>query len=109
MIEVRVIFLLLNYLNLLSMILRIGVAEEGSIGSLTKPVRTSFKLIVEIFVVVFGWTFADEIFSIGALAAKREVATSVTISRFNILVVSSVAWELAGVGAECSTRSFAME
>lgn len=59
-------------------------------------------------VILFGF-FVDVLVSIGALASEREVSSGMFISGLDILVITSVAGELRGVGGEVGARSATMK
>ncbi len=109
MVEVRVILFFLDDLHFLSHVLRVGVAEKVAVSWFSKPVIASFQLVVIILIVVsFALLFYKSI-SVGAFASQGEIATSVSVSWFDILVISSVTWELRRVGSELSSRPIAMQ
>lgn len=109
MVKVGVVFFLLNNFNLLRHVLRVRVAVKVAIGRSAEPVVACLELIVEIFIVVsFGLLFHIGV-SIGAFAPQWESTSSMLISRLNILVISSIAWELGRIGGQLRSRSIAVQ
>lgn len=107
--EVRIILLLFNNLNLFGHVLRVRVAVEVAVGGPSEPVVAGLQLIVEVFIVIaFGLFFHIGV-SICAFASQGERSTSMLVSGFDVLVISSVAGELGRVGAELSSRSIAVQ
>ena len=107
--EVRVVFFLLDDLDLLGEVLRIGVAEEIAVGGLAEPVVAGLELVGDVLVVLFLGVFLDIFVGVGGPAAQREVSASVSISGFYVLIVSSVAGELRRVRAQLGARTIAVQ
>jgi hypothetical protein len=94
MVKVRILLQFLKNSNLLGEIFRVGVIVEFLVGSSTKPIRFRPQLIREIFVIIGILTLFYELFSISGLAAEREIASGMLISRLHILIVSPITWKL---------------
>jgi len=99
MLKVGIIFFFLDDLDLFSHILGIWVAEKITVSSSTEPIIACFKLIIVIFIVITFWLFFDKSICIVAFASQREISSCVFVSRLNVLIVSSISWELRRVGS----------
>ena len=64
------------------MVLGVWVLKEVSIRSLPVPVASSFQLVIEVLVIVFGLAFVDIRFGVCALASKRETVSRVAVGGF---------------------------
>ena len=109
MVEVGVILLLLDNFDFLGVVFGVGVVVEAAVGGLAEPVVAGLELIVEVGVVVFLGGLVDEFLGVGALGAEGEGGSDVHVGGFDVLVVTSIAGELCGVGAEFGGGSLAVE
>lgn len=107
--KVRIIFLLFNNLHFFGHVLRVRVAVEVAVGGPSKPVVASLQLVIEVFVVIAFLLLFHKSISICAFASQGERSTCMLISRFDVLVISSVARELGRIGAQLSCRSIAVQ
>jgi len=108
-IEIGVVFLLLDDLDLLGVILWVGVVVQTSVSRFSEPIVASFELIGVVSIVIFFGRFVDKLLSIGALGSQGEIGSSVLVCRFHILVLTFVSWELGRVGAKFGSGSFAVK
>ena len=97
-VEVGIIFFFIDNLHLLSHILRVGVAEKVAVSCSAKPVIASLKLVLKIFIIVSFSLLFHKIIRVSAFAPQWEISTSMPVSFFDILVISSITWELWRVG-----------
>ena len=64
------------------MILGVRILKKVSIGGLSIPVSTSFQLVIEVLVIVFGLALVNVGFCICALASKWKRISCVAVSWF---------------------------
>jgi hypothetical protein len=82
------------HLHFLGKVFRIWTIEKLSISGFTKPVVTSFKLIWNVGIIILERVFRDIFIGISAFASKGEISTSMSVSRFYVLIITSVTWEM---------------
>jgi hypothetical protein len=106
---VRVILLLVDNFDLFGEVLRVGVAEEVTIGSLAEPVGACLELVGYVGVVVLLGFLLDVGIGVCALAAQWELSPRVFVCRFHVLVVPPVPWELRTIRTQLRTWAVAVE
>lgn len=109
MVKAQLSFQLFENLNFLGKVFRVGVIVEIFIGRPSKPVRFSSQLIGEVFIIVGLWTLLDELFCIGGLATKGEIASRVLVSWLHILIIPPIPGKLRRVRGQLRTWSCSLD
>ena len=107
--EIGIVLFLFKNFYFLCHVFRIWVTIKISIWCFAKPVVTCFKLVWEVFVIVFLWSFVVELFAVRWFASQREVSSGMFVCWFNVLVVSLVTWELSSIWAQLRAWSITVQ
>jgi hypothetical protein len=106
---VRIILLLVDDFDLFGEVLRVRIAKEVAIGGLAEPVGASLELVGDVGVVVLLGFLLDVGVGVCALAAQWELSPRVFVSRFHVLIVPPVPWELRTIRTQLRTWAVAVE
>lgn len=106
---IGVVFFFFNDLYWFCKIFRVRVRIKSSISSFSQPVCTWFKLIFDIFVVLFFILLLWKCVSVSALASQRKISSKMSICRLYILISSFESWKLSRVRSQVLSRTLSMQ
>ena len=105
---VRVVLLFLDNFDRLCKVLRVRLCEIAFIARSPEPISACLKLVFNVFVVIFPFLFSRVSLWISAFASQGKVSYDMSISRFHILISSSMSWKLRRVRSDILNRPLCM-